>query len=425
MSILAASLAVSVPAGRAAADAGDALAGGIIGGIIGGAIVKESNKPKRQTYTTRHVPSATRAQNAEVQTSLNYFGFAAGSPDGVLGRNSRTAISQYQVFMGYPPSGYLTDYERSFLVSSYHRAITGGAATTQLVAQNQMGTRGLLKAYQQEAAGIPPTMATTPMAPQTPLPQQQGTMAFAPVEEAAPQTPALPNFVAQSGRPSLASHCNKVSLLTNSNGGFTTQAAMTDANFALNEQFCLARTYAIARGEELAQQVQGFSSDQIAQQCAGFGPAMKEHVAALSLKPQAEVLQGVGGFILNSGMSLEQLAGTARICLSVGYRTDDMDVALGSALLLTALGEQPYGELMGHHLAQGFGATRRPDLALTWYQSASDAIDNGATPVFAPGQPERNSLIMNAAYQINGRAAGPAQSAAPQPASLPSFSIAN
>ncbi|NHX27590.1 hypothetical protein HA397_26940 [Escherichia coli] len=152
---------------------------------------------------------------------------------------------------------------------------------------------------------------------------------------------------------------------------------------------------------------------------------MKEHVAALSLKPQAEVLQGVGGFILNSGMSLEQLAGTARICLSVGYRTDDMDVALGSALLLTALGEQPYAELMGHHLAQGFGATRRPDLALTWYQSASDAIDNGATPVFAPGQPERNSLIMNAAHQINGRAAGPAQSAAPQPASLPSFSIAN
>ncbi len=98
-------------------------------------------------------------------------------------------------------------------------------------------------------------------------------------------------------------------------------------------------------------------------------------------------------------MSPAQLSGTARICLSVGYRTDDMDVALGSALLLAALGERAYGELMGHHLAQGIGTAKRPDLALAWYQMGLDAVEEGGRPVFAPGQPERQALIRKAAYQ--------------------------
>ena len=82
-------------------------------------------------------------------------------------------------------------------------------------------------------------------------------------------------------------------------------------------------------------------------------------------------------FLLASGMSPSQLSGTAKICLSVGYRTDDMDVALGSALVLVALGEGVYGELMGHHLTQGFGTSRRPDLALAWYEMGLEAVDSG------------------------------------------------
>ena len=40
-----------------------------------------------------------------------------------------------------------------------------------------------------------------------------------------------------------------------------------------------------------------------------------------------------------------------KICLGVGYTTDAMDVAVASALILTALGEKGYGELRGHHLS--------------------------------------------------------------------------
>ncbi|NNE89234.1 MAG: peptidoglycan-binding protein [Silicimonas sp.] len=418
---------------QAQADAGDALVGGVIGGIIGGAIVNENNKRRTVTRKVYRKPvySAARAENREVQTALNYFGFPAGAPDGVMGRRSRTAVSQYQAALGYPPTGYLSQYEKSFLLSSYNRAIVGGAVTNQQIAS--VGTRGLLLQYRDQAAGVvtpapqaPQTTVVVAPTPQAVAPQPAPTtteVASPPVMALKDEGTALPNFLGGGSGLSLASHCNTVSLLTNTNGGFTQLASMSDPNVVLNEQFCLARTYAIATGEDLASGVQGVGTDQIAAQCQSFGPVMKDHVAALSLKSSGEVLQGVSGFILTTGMAPQQLAATAKICLSVGYRTDDMDVAIGSGLLLTALGERVYAELMGHHLSQGFGATQRSDLAGQWYTMAIDALDAGQPAVFAPGQSERTELIRTASSWGTGGKAG-TMTAPVQPASaLPSFNV--
>ena len=398
-----------------AAQANDGLVGGLVGGIIGGVIVNEANKKRTTTRTV--VANPATAANREVQVALNHFGYDAGTPDGALGPRSRSAISQYQLTLGYPPTGQLTEFERSHLVASYHRAVAGGPVTMQQAAQNPMGMKGLLVAWRDEAMGIVPQTGA-------------GTMAAAPAPEPAPAPaitalvpaqPALPNFLGGDvTQASLASHCNKVSLLTSTNGGFVTAATMTDPVQALSEQFCLARTYAIAQGEEMAARLPGVTPQQIQQQCAGFGPAMAEHVSALSLRPAADVVPGVQSFALTSGMQPAQLAATAKICLSVGYRTDDMGVALGSALILATLGEQVYGELMGHHLAQGFGTAQRPDLALDWFDMGLAA--SGTTPVFAPGQPERSDLIRKAAYTIGGRADLLPQ-AEPVPAALPTFAL--
>lgn len=416
------------------ADAGDALVGGIIGGVIGGAIVNENNKRRTVTRKVYRAPvySAQREENRQVQTALNYFGFPSGTPDGVLGRNSRSAISQYQVHLGYPATGYLTDYEKSFLLSSHNRALAGGPVTHQQIASNPMGTRGLLTMYRDQATGVAVAAAPQVVQPMTIVPAapvaQQPTVSAPTTLAAAPSepesnAPALPNFLGGGDGMSLASHCNTVSLLTNTNGGFTSIDKMSDTNVVLNEQFCLARTYAIAAGEELASGVQGVGTGEIAAQCKSFGPVMKDYVASLSLKSSEQVLQDVSGFVLSTGMAPQQLAATAKICLSVGYRTDDMDVAIGSALILTALGEQVYGELMGHHLSQGFGATQRRDLAGPWYDMALNALEAGQMAVFAPGQPERTRLIRAAASQSGGAKAG-TMSAPVQPASaLPSFTI--
>lgn len=426
MAALTASVA-AMPGTRAAADFADGLVGGLVGGAVSGIIVNESAKARERkrtttTTTTRRVyraPSVSSQQVREEQTALNYFGFPAGTPDGVRGRNTRNAVSQFQAHMGYPVTGQLQDYERQFLISSYYRAQSGGAATAQRIAQTGQGTRGLLYAYRDEALG-------------TQQQGQGGMMALAPQEEEQTQAAsasgsasggggALPNLMASGGDgPSLASHCNQVSLVTSSNGGFVTAASMQDARFALNEQFCIARTYAIAEGESMASSLQGVTPEQLEEQCRAFGPAMREHVAALSLDKRSAVLDGVRGFVRQTGQSPAQLAGTARICLSVGYRIDNMNVALGSGLLLAALGEDAYGELMGHHLNEGFGTARRPDLAKAWFAAAIEAVENGAEPVFAPGDPGRNALLRKAVFDADSGVQGEAV----QPAStLPTFNV--
>lgn len=420
-----AAVIVATGATRAQSDGGD-IVGGIVGGIIGGAIVNESQKRRQPTVVYRKsspsISSAQRAENREIQTSLNYFGFPAGTPDGILGRRSRSAVSQYQAHMGYPVTGHLSLYEKDFLISSYHRALSGGPTTSQLAATLPGGTRGLLVHYRDMAAGV---VAPAPMPAPAPQAVEPPVMVVAPQPEPEPKETlgALPTFMGQGSTASLASHCNTVSLLTNSNGGFTTLAAMNDPDVVLDEQFCLARTYAIAEGEELVAQVQGVGPEEIAAQCRSFAPAMKDHVAALSLKPRDEVLRDVSGFALSSGMAPPQLAATARICLSVGYRTDEMDVAVGSALLLAALGEGAYAELLGHHLAKGFGATPRADLAGPWYEMSIEAVRRGKA-VFAPGQPERTALIQAAVNQITGGGAPGTMTAPVQPAAaLPSFTL--
>lgn len=539
---LLAAMCVALPASQAAADR---LGAAIVGGIIGGVIVNEVNKNKRTvTTTTRNVQprsgvnTVTREQNRQVQTSLNYFGFPAGSADGVLGQRSRAAVAQYQAHLGYPATGQLTPYERDFLVTSYNRAQIGGPQVIREMNTNPMGVKGLLVVWRDEAmGGAAPSRAASyggmpvevsaavdeiaasvePSAEQ--LMQRAGfiqladmngdgrtdylidtsvtgssfwcgaqncsVMVFAstpqgyvrndfltysatpamftcrqgnceltgsdgapgavmaaaaapalpPVAEPAPATqlvaapaPAaglggiqpLPMLAAKTpDAPSLASHCSKVSLLTNSNGGFVTLATMSDSQLALSEQFCLTRTYAIGKGEDLVSKVQGLTQAQVDQQCDAFGPALAPFVEMLDGADSAAVRAEVQKFVLGSDMTADQLESTAEICLFTGYRRDRMEVALGSALLLVGIGKTPYAEMVGHHLAQGFGVTRSDERAQEWYGVAVAALESGAAPVFAPGQPERVGLLRAAALGLDGAESLPQ----PQPVGLPAFKL--
>ncbi|OAN69909.1 peptidoglycan-binding protein [Rhodobacteraceae bacterium EhC02] len=538
---LVAALCFSVTATQSAADN---LGAAIVGGILGGVIVNEANKNRQRTTTRSSQPrstmsSATREQNRQVQTSLNYFGFPAGTADGVMGQRSRAAAAQYQAHLGFPATGELTPYERDFLISSYSRAQIGGPQVMREMNTNPQGVKGLLVIWRNEAmggaagprsasyGGMPPEVSAAvdeiaassePTAEQ--LMQRSGfiqladlngdgrtdylidtsvtgssfwcgasscsVMVFAstpqgyarndflafnavpamftcrqgacqmsgdaggaggvmaaapqpttPAAPAAPQAPAtvmaaapapaasglsaLPIFGAAQApaqAPSLASHCSKVSLLTNSNGGFVTLASMTDPDLALSEQFCLTRTYAIGKGEEMVAKVQGLTQAQVDQQCDAFGPVLAPFVAMLDSADSATVRAEVQTFVLGAAMTVEQLQATAEICLYTGYRRDRMEVALGSALLLVGIGQTPYAELVGHHLSQGFGVNRSDEGAQDWYAVAVDAVAQGASPVFAPGQPERMELLRAASASLGGAALPQAQKAA-----LPAFKL--
>ena len=385
------------PVSKASADAGDFVAGALIGGVVGHALTKESQRKQAQKQTTRSTTTVRRStipstqQGREIQSSLNYFGFNAGGVDGQLGRQSRAAISRYQAYMGYPATGQMTPLEEEILLTSHRRAQIGSFDITQQMATHPDGPRGLLKNYRLELAG-----GTV-----TPAPAPATTTAALPNLGVATASAGLPNFQAVPTTASLAAHCNSVSLVTNTNGGYTNAANMTDPNLVLNEQFCLARTYAIENGQRLAAQVPGLTPDQIAQQCAGLAPTMATYVSQMSALPQDQVVASVQSFAASSGMSLEQLRGTGQICLGVGYRTDDMDVALGSALLLVGAGESAYAELVGHHLMRGFGVAPSQPLAAGWFDRAFAAVSGGVVPVFNPGEPGRTDLLRQAVARMN------------------------
>ena len=111
---------------------------GLVGGIIGGAIVQglqnqnkqnSSNSGGSRVYKKSNVSSAERAANKQLQENLNYFGFDAGNPDGVMGRGSRTAVRKYQACLNRPSTGKVDTFEKQFLKQSVLKAQARGMET--------------------------------------------------------------------------------------------------------------------------------------------------------------------------------------------------------------------------------------------------------------------------------------------------------
>ncbi len=135
-----ASMALTVPQ-SASADAKDVAIGAAIGALLNNAVRNDQAKrqqQQRQTQTKRVVKSApatlnstyTRTERRQIQASLNALGYPVGTVDGVLGRKSRGAISQFQASRGEPATGQLT---RTQFV-----ALTSPALTQQPVMANRM-----------------------------------------------------------------------------------------------------------------------------------------------------------------------------------------------------------------------------------------------------------------------------------------------
>jgi len=220
----------------------------------------------------------------------------------------------------------------------------------------------------------------------------------------------------------MVSYCAGVKAKGGANGAPQTVAMMSDPAQALGEQFCAVSLEAEAEGQAMASQIAGFTPAQISEQCRGFGAALKDQVAKVATMPRDDVIASIQSWVSQSGMPQDQLVGTSKVCLAVGYAEDDADVALASALVLTGTGNMIYAEFLGHHLASGVGVDRHTDLAMDWYDVAGDALSVGQTPVFLKDQPDRATLIHKAAMALNGRASA-APVLLPVPVAAPASAV--
>ncbi len=362
VALVSASLAL-VPAQRAQANNHAAILGGL---IVGGIIVNEINKNKKrkqaaqqQSQARAHANSKAntnqRAQNRQVQTALNYFGYNVGGVDGVIGRNTRNGISRYQADMGFPTDGRMDDFEREFLLNSQQRADASYNVSPYNSILASQGRAGLLRTFRNEQLGIAPVTPAAVPAP-TPAPTPVPTVPKTITTQAEPS--ALPQFNFADTGQSVSTLCNQINALTAANGGVTSAARVTDAEFALNEQFCLARTHAIAEAASIEATIPDMSSAQIEAQCAGLAQAVAPHITSIGTDRPDAVINATSSFMQSSGQPTERLISGGKVCLGVGYRTDNAEVALASAVLLAAGGQLGYGEIVSHQLREGAACSK-------------------------------------------------------------------
>ncbi len=329
----------------------------------------EARKPKQSPAQT--------AQIRQLQTALNFFEFDAGSVDGIMGNQTRTAITEYQAYLDYPTTGQLTEFEAQLLMGTYQRASTDAAAAQKAAENHPDGIRGMLLIARD---GGP----TKPVG-------------------------AIPTF--EIAGPSFAMQCAKIEA-----GGAVSGPSSQNPSAAILVPFCDAREAAIGQTETLVSQVAGFTPEQIEQQCIGFAPALTELAATLPSAQPDELLAQTSEFVSRTGQPVEQLTGIATTCLGVGYSIGNPDLTIGSFLLLSALDQPEYAELAGYHLVLGYGTEQDPTLAAPWFQLAAIAHP-GATSLFAEGAKERLTQVQSiAAEQGSGTNASSV-------GSVPSFSV--
>ena len=367
-----------------------------------------AREPRQVHPAEQQRRAAERQANMNVQGALNGFGFDVGQLDGALGPRSRAAISQYQAYMGYPPSGYLDENQRAILLGSYSRLQAGeGVRYPQVIAAE--GTRGLLRAFNDPNSiaryGVAPTVS--PEAPQAPAPNYPGTAPQGYAGRATPSPPphlpaatTLAPLEAVGAAPSsMADRCEMVQLTTRTNQGVISAADMSDPAQALSEQFCAARDYAMSVGQTLSTQVNA-SGDQLAQSCEQIATAMDPVVAALAADTPEAVAAEAAARNREIGIADATSASTyGQICLGLGYRQDNAEMALAANLMLVGAGYMPFGEMLGHHLREGFGVPAANGAAVPWYNASLAALDGGAQPMFLPTKSADRAAVIRAAVE--------------------------
>lgn len=374
---------VSVPMERAVA--GNNAGAAIVGALIGGAIVAGANQNRRNT-TQSTASSAQRNENRAVQSALNFFQFPVGTPDGVFGRNTRSGISNFQAYMDFPITGELTQFQKDFLLTSHQRAELGGAETSRIILTDPDGSRALLVSFMQQQQGGNSGLGTT----------QLGGGSI--------QANGAANDFNGGGSSSATNPAGLPMFVTSQEASMNELCISGIQPNSVEAQFCNLRAYAIDEGDRLAASVQGTTRADIQAQCEAFAPTLEPYVSTVSLADAGAAKGELQSWVSTSGASVASLEGIAKVCLGVGYSSDNSDVALASIMSLVGLGLSGYEELLAYHLALGFGFEGKTnvDRGAQWLENASLAFASGQESITGESGAVRATVAVSLANSMRG-----------------------
>lgn len=314
--------------------------GGFLSGLFRN---NQNNRAQQAAY------SAQRSANRAVQSALNFFAFDVGVVDGIFGRKSRSAISEFQAFMGHEVTGTLTRDERSLLLSSFNEISIEDEALALKISLGLVSAQDALKALNEVGAGE------------------------ADQDHALPQGPA-----------------SMRSLCINIGAGSPFEH--------VKAQFCNLRQLAIEQGAFLLEtSLSTTEIEPVIGECQSFAAEMHPRILRFATADSAEIISEMNLWFRRAGGSKEKLTRQAETCLGVAYQHDDSEAALAALLVLSGPKDAVYFELIGYHLALGLGIESGPKLASArgWMKAAVAAQTDDIVSLTSQPRQQRTDVLVD------------------------------
>ncbi|MGI3168690.1 peptidoglycan-binding domain-containing protein [Pseudooceanicola sp. C21-150M6] len=314
-----------------------------------------------------------REARKQLIKELNFFGFGAGLPDGVIGREARAVISAFQTALGMPATGHFRPHERGFLKFSYERALKDGDAPT---------VETLTRYYQQSSYAFPLKAV-----------KQQD----------------------KNAKCTASSFVDLYSGMMGIIASVSIRATLeTDPKFStrLIEQCDLARDM-IRAGHEIEIQhglAKSSTPDGPYRARLEFCQPLRSGMAQLvgRLDEASPDVVRVEAKDLAQRFGVEDAENGRRIgtmCMGLGYRDRDGRMTLAGALIMLGTGGGvPAAEVIAAHLLYGFHGQKNKALAMDWYELAVTALEGEVAAEHPVPRADRRVAMMRElldAHQAN------------------------
>lgn len=354
-----------------------------------------------------------------IQEALNDTGFLVGAADGLVGRQTRRGISDFQRTLNAPATGTLTEDQRATLMRAQamvreENIVVTPAQREALIARVVAGASATTAAATAPApapaqdtgdamAGDAMAAATIPEPPAATVPRDEANVIYVdpqdnPDRDAAP-APAPPTETA--------------GLCANAaSDADVTKVAVMEPDAAILAGFCRPRRYLVDIVDPATLGTDDGRGD--LETCADWGARTGLDARNIAALDPPDVAEAFAERVPQGDTERRSTLAIAKTCIGLAYRHGDMETGRFYALFAVALGAGGFGELAAAHHGLGNDPDDDLEAAAAWYDWTAQALGNGAATITDEDGQSRVRLMRILAAKTDSLIDAPAASADPQ-----------